>query len=126
VAHLVDVLALVTLEGEAVPTTFAGILDWAKGKGITCRGALQSDDVSFIDITNPSVYSQLVLKSGYGSEEEVKKTTKRGDLFKRPGKDHKGDVQTRVMDRAAVKAASARAAQTLQAQKAKKRGDSRK
>jgi hypothetical protein len=66
---------------------------------------------------NPTVYQQYLVRSGQGPEEEVKKTTKRNELFKRPGKDHKGDIQTRVLDRATIKAASARAAQTLQAKK---------
>jgi hypothetical protein len=110
IAHLLDVMNLVTTEQDLIPATFPGIVEWITEKVKVCQEALQEEDTSFIPLVNQQVYAAYKSRVVPG-EEEVKKPSRTTDGFKRRAKDQKGDVQTRVLDRAAVKAAASRAVQ---------------
>ena len=115
IAHLVDILSLVTHDESSIPTNFPGILDWVTDKACHYQKEVDNEDADFMGIVNQQVYCQYKSRTGV-VEEEVKKTTKRESTFTRLAKDQKGDIQTRVLDRNAVKAATAKAVQQAQQQ----------
>lgn len=116
IAHFVDLLSLVTCEAETVPSSFPDLADWVTAKAVRFREMLEDEDSPLIRYINTTAY--LAYKARNGElEEEVKKHVKREGGFKRAPKDQKGDVQTRVLDRNAVKAAAAKALQVAQQQR---------
>lgn len=116
IAHLVDLLSLVTQEESSIPTNFPAILDWVTEKASHYQNEIESEETNFTDEVNPQVYCQYKARTGV-VEEEVRKSTKRDTTFRRQAREQKGDVQTRVLDRNAVKAAAAKAMQMAQQQK---------
>lgn len=114
IAHLVDMLSLVTQDETTIPTNFPAILDWVTEKATHYQEEIENEDAEFMSTVNQQVYCQYKNRGGV-PEEEVKKP-RRETTFRRLAKDQKGDVQTRVLDRNAVKAAAAKAVQLAQQQ----------
>jgi hypothetical protein len=110
IAHLLDLVGLVTKSEEEIPKNFPAILDWISQKVTVCQEALEDEDAAFVPLVNPQVYATFQARA-LPQEEEVRKPVKKADGFKRGTKDQKGEVQTRVLDRNAVKAAANRAVQ---------------
>jgi hypothetical protein len=108
VAHLVDILGLVTVEDEDLPLTFAGLVEWVMGRMEKVQIVIDAEDESMIPLVNPVVYQSYVNRNGPPVEVETKKPPKRGEGGRR-AREQKGDIQTRVLDRAAVKAAALKA-----------------
>jgi hypothetical protein len=116
IAHLIDLLSLVTPDQNKIPKNFPSVMDWVIATVTQFQKAVVEEDISYTELVNPQVFMSYCARESR-PEGEVKKPTKRLDLFKRSAREQKGDVQTRVLDRAAVKAAAQRYVQQAQPQK---------
>jgi hypothetical protein len=116
IAHLLDIVSLVTTDEDTIPSTFPGVMEWVNRKVSICQSTIDEEDATFIPLVNQQVYATYKSRMAPG-EEEIKRPAKATDGFKRRAKDQKGDVQTRVLDRGAVKAAAVRAVQLVHQQK---------
>jgi chromosome segregation ATPase len=121
VAHLVDAMALVRDENEEVDIAPDRQIEWLKAKLVTLKAHIDdSEDFDFLEIANKPVLAQMIAAAERGmgfDDQEGGKKAKKADHKKAP---KGGDVQTRVLDRNAVKV---QALKTVQAsQPAQKKG----
>jgi hypothetical protein len=107
VAHLIDVMALVQPEDEEPPTGSDVQLQWVKEKIMMVRSKLEEEDVEFMPLINKVAFAQqhAAAERALAGEDgdPFRKPQKKPGELKRQGKDKGGDVQTRVLDRTAVK-----------------------
>jgi hypothetical protein len=120
VAHLADVMCLVQPEEEAVPLEPDAQLKWIKDKVVLMKGKLDEEDVEFLPLVNKPVFATqyAAMERQLNGEDPTPKPKPKPDV--RRGRDKAGDVQSRVLDRAAVKmqAKAAVLAATTQKKKA--------
>jgi hypothetical protein len=116
IAHLIDLLSLVTPDQNEIPKSFPSVMDWIIAKVTRFQEVIGEEDISYADLVNHQVFLAYRAREAR-PEGDVKKSMKRLDMFKRGPREQKGDVQTRVLDRTAVKAAAQRYVQEAHVQK---------
>jgi hypothetical protein len=122
IIHLADVLALVRLEEEELPTQADALLRWVRDKCQQTKELLQREDFDFTTVVNRSVFAQMVAAAERGAEDaDTQKKARKAEAKRQREKG--GDVQARVKDRNSVKLEALKAfqaAQTLQKKKESK------
>ena len=107
ISHLADILQIITKDPKEVPTDPIEILNWVKEKVKVGHSLLDDEDTNYIEIVNQPVLAQYVAAKNSAFDQKtdlIKKIQKRTlEPLRKAPKDTKGDVQTRVVTRDAVK-----------------------
>lgn len=103
VEHIHDLMSVVVTE-EDEERDIATSVRWMREKVTSVKQVIEGEDVDYLSIVNKPAFALAVARTeaGYGEDETQKKAAKRTDM-KRPAKDAKLDVTTRVLDRATIK-----------------------
>lgn len=127
ISHITDVLALVQDEDEEVPTESSDIAQWIKGKVEKVKAMLEEEDVEWLENINKPAFALAVQRSEVGFEDESQKKAPKKTEYRRPARDPKADISTRVLDRATVKMQAAKTVQQAQqAENSKKKNNQTK
>lgn len=116
VNQLKEVMALVDTSGEEGTDDPVSVLKWIKSSIEIIKSKLDDEDTDYVSLCNPSQLQALVAKYDSqfavhnvdSSRRVVKRTV---DPLKRPPKDNKNDVISRVLDRNTVKKEALKAVQ---------------
>jgi len=109
--HIGDVMNLIQRDENTFPENMKSNLQWVKSTITKIQNMLKSEESDFVSICDPAVLSQrhestFEIQHVDSSHRVVKRTI---DPLKRPAKENKGEVVSRVQNRQAIKMAAQKA-----------------
>jgi len=124
--HISDLMSLIQKDEDTATSvqTPIGFLNWATQKLAIIKKAMSEEETDYVSLCNVQVLQSIIAKSAsvfdikqVDSSKRVSKRTV--DPLKRPAKENKGEIVTRVLNRQAIKNMAQKAA-TQQANQPKK------
>ena len=123
ISHLGDVMAIVQEEDEQLPTESSELTKWIKSRVEKVRELLNEEDVDWVENVNKPAFALAVQRAEVSPDEETQKKAPKKSEHRRPARDPKADISTRVLDRQTVKMQAAKTVQQAQQAEKKKNKD---